>query len=77
MALSLQPHPHKILLLLLTFLIPTIAFTQNIYSVDYSNQADIRVYVVGYENQYDLKVDFVEYENQAKWRNKSKMALLF
>lgn len=40
--------------------------SQNIFSADYSNQADVTVFVVEYENQCDLKVFKVEYANQAK-----------
>ena len=54
----------KTIIFILTFLIPTISFSQKIYSVDYANQADIKVYVVDYENQCDLKVFKVEYSNQ-------------
>jgi len=41
------------------------SFGQKVYSVNYSNQADIKVYVVKYQNQADLKVYKVKYENQA------------
>ena len=41
------------------------SFAQKVFSVDYSNQADVKVYVVEYENQADLKVYKVQYSNQA------------
>ena len=47
-------------------LIPLISFSQKVYSVDYSNQSDLKVFVVEYENQSDLKVYKVDYPNQAK-----------
>ena len=40
-------------------------YSQKIYSVDYSSQADIKVYVVDYESLCDLKVYKVEYSVQA------------
>ena len=45
-------------LLLLGFftLIPTLSYSQKVFSVDYSNQSDLKVFVVKYENQCDLKV---------------------
>lgn len=41
------------------------AKAQNVCSVAYENQADVKVFVVNYENQADLKVYKVKYENQA------------
>ncbi len=35
-----------------------------------------RVFSVDYENQADVKVYFVKYENQAGWENTSKQALM-
>ena len=32
------------------------SFAQIVFSVEYANQADIKVFVVDYENQADLKV---------------------
>ena len=50
-------------------LVPVISFSQKVYSVEYSNQSDLKVFVVEYENQCDFyKVDF---PNQAK-RNKGR-----
>lgn len=45
-------------LLLLGFftLIPTLSYSQKVFSVDYSNQSYLKVFVVKYENQCDLKV---------------------
>ena len=37
---------------------------QKVFSVDYENQADVKVCVVKYENQADLKVFKVKYSNQ-------------
>ena len=42
------------------------SYCQNIYSVEYSNQSDVKVFVVEYESQCDLKVFKVEYNSQAK-----------
>lgn len=53
------------------------ASAQKVCSVQYPNQADVKVYVVKYENQADLKVFFVKYENQAGWRNKAKQHLMY
>ena len=39
---------------------------QKVYSVSYSNQADVKVFVVDYANQADLKVYKVKYANQAE-----------
>ena len=39
-------------------------FAQKVFSVDYSNQAEVKVFVVKYESQSDLKVYKVKYENQ-------------
>ena len=36
---------------------------QKVFSVQYSNQADLKVFVVKYANQADLKVYKVNYEN--------------
>lgn len=52
------------LLFLLGFILPVLSFSQTIYSVDYANQADVKVFVVDYENQCDLKVFKVDYANQ-------------
>ena len=46
-------------------LIPIFCFSQKIYSVDQSSQADIKAYVVEYESQCDLKVYKVDYSSQA------------
>ena len=37
---------------------------QKVYSVQYANQADIKIFVVDYPNQADLKVYKVKYNNQ-------------
>ena len=34
----------------------TMSFAQKVYSVEYTNQADVKVFVVDYESQADLKV---------------------
>ena len=62
------------------FLVLCCGFTcsaQKTFSVQYANQADVKVFVVDYENQADLKVYKVKYENQAGWRNKSKQQLMY
>jgi hypothetical protein len=51
----------KILLFILTMFISNKIFCQKVFSVQYSNQADVKVYVVKYENQADLKVFKVKY----------------
>ena len=48
----------------LVVLAPYLSYSQKVYSVDYSNQSDVKVYVVEYENQCDLKVFKVDYPNQ-------------
>jgi hypothetical protein len=60
---------------------------QKVFSVKYSNQADVKVFVVGYENQADLAVYKVKYENQVgdndgKWfftdyENQAKKKIYF
>lgn len=55
----------KISVVFLFLISSTFAFSQKMYSVDYSNQSDLKVYVVKYENQADLKVYKVKYANQA------------
>ena len=52
------------LLLLLGLVLPFLAHSQKMFSVDYANQAEVKVYVVEYENQADLKVFKVDYTNQ-------------
>ena len=52
--------------ILVFILIPFISFSQKVYSVEYSNQSDLKVFVVEYENQCDLKVYKVDYPNQTK-----------
>ena len=42
------------------------SFSQKIFSVDYSSQADIKVFVTDYESQADLKVFKLDYQSQAK-----------
>jgi hypothetical protein len=39
---------------------------QTLFSVQYQNQAEVKVYVVKYESQADLKVYKVPYRSQAK-----------
>ena len=39
---------------------------QNIFSVEYPNQANVKVFVAKYENQADLRVFKVKYKSQAK-----------
>ena len=41
-------------------------FSQKIYSVDYSYQADFKVFVVEYPYQADLKIYRVDYDYKAK-----------
>jgi hypothetical protein len=57
----------KRLFLLFSFVVVTqFANAQKVISVNYQNQADIKVFVVDYANQADLKVFKVDYRNQAK-----------
>ena len=42
------------------------SFSQKIFSVDYSSQADLKVFVTDYESQADLKVFKLDYQSQAK-----------
>ncbi len=51
--------------LLASCFISTTAQAQRVYSVNYANQADVKVFVVKYESQADLKVFKVDYSNQA------------
>ncbi|MDC3105373.1 DUF6150 family protein, partial [bacterium] len=48
------------------------AFSQKVYAIDYSSQADVKVYVTKYAYQADLlvyKVDFASLakDNNGKW----------
>ena len=56
----------KPLSILIFTTIPFISFSQKVYSVEYSNQSDLKVFVVEYENQCDVKVYKVDYPNQTK-----------
>ncbi len=55
----------NIVTLLLLFLASNSVNAQEVYSVDYESQADVKVYVVQYESQADLKVYKVKYSSQA------------
>ena len=48
-------------ILFIVFLTSSIAYSQKMYSVDYSSQADVKVYVVDYSSQEDLKVYKFDY----------------
>ena len=68
-------------ILFIVFLCSSIAYSQKMYSVDYSSQADLKVYKVDYSSQVrgneglwffvdyssqaDKKIYFVEYSSQA------------
>ena len=56
-------------ILLFFILISFKAFSQKVFSVDYSSQADINVFVTEYESQSDLKVFKLDYQSQAKGNN--------
>mgnify|MGYP006866123232 CR=1 FL=1 len=56
---------HKTIFILF-LIVPSLIFSQNIYSVQYESQSDIKVYDVDYESQCDLKVFKVEYASQVK-----------
>ena len=49
----------------LVLLCLNLLFGQKIYSVDYVNQADVKVFVTDHSNQADLLVYKVKYANQA------------
>jgi len=50
--------------LFVLFFQTTSVCAQKVFSVEYSNQADVKVFVVPYQNQADLCVFKVQYENQ-------------
>jgi hypothetical protein len=45
---------HRLFLLIILLSISVLTHAQKVYSVEYSNQADVKVFVVKYENQADL-----------------------
>ena len=53
-------------ILLGVLLLPTIVFSQKVFTTDYSSQSDIKVFIVDYESQSDLKVFKVDYQSQSK-----------
>ena len=53
-------------ILLFFILLSFKSFSQKIFSVDYSSQADLKVFVTDYESQADLKVFKLDYQSQAK-----------
>lgn len=55
----------NLLTLLLLFLASNGVNAQQVYSVDYESQADVKVFVVNYESQADLLVYKVKYSSQA------------
>ena len=61
----MKPHLKRILLLSLIF-IPSLIYSQKIFSVEHESQSDIKVFVVKYESQCDLKVFKVKYESRVK-----------
>ncbi|MFM2135454.1 MAG: hypothetical protein RL021_854 [Bacteroidota bacterium] len=56
---------HTLLTALLLLAAARCCNAQKVISVDYPNQADVKVFVVDYPNQADLLVYKVKYENQA------------
>ena len=46
--------------------LPSLIFSQKIFTTDYPSQSDIKVFVVDYESQSDLKVFKVDYQSQSK-----------
>ncbi len=58
-------------------ILPSIIYSQKIFSVEHESQSDKKIFFVDYESQSDLKVFFVEYESQSGWRDKSKKHLLY
>lgn len=55
----------KIVITFLLFLVSAFSYSQKVFSVNYTNQADVKVFVVAYENEADLKVFKVKYPNEA------------
>ena len=55
----------KILFLTLCLMISSITKAQNVFSVEYASQADIKIYVADYESKSDLSVFKVDYESRA------------
>ena len=55
----------NLLTLLVLFLASNGVNAQQVYSVDYESQADVKVFVVDYESQADLLVYKVKYSSQA------------
>ena len=55
----------KILFLTLCLIISSITKAQNVFSVEYASQADIKIYVADYESRADLSVFKVDYESRA------------
>lgn len=53
-------------LLIGVILLPSIVFSQKVFTTDYQSQADIKVFVVDYESQSDLKVFKIDYQSQSK-----------
>jgi len=53
-------------ILISLLLIPTLIYSQKIFSVEHKSQSDINVFVVEHESQCDLKVFKVKYESQGK-----------
>lgn len=51
---------------IIVFLIPSLIFSQKVFTTDYQFQSDIKVFVVDYESQSDLKVFKVDYQSQSK-----------
>lgn len=51
---------------IIVFLIPSLIFSQKVFTTDYQSQSDIKVFVVDYESQSDLKVFKVDYQSQSK-----------
>ena len=52
-------------------------YSQNIYSVDYPYQSDVKVFVVDQEYKTDLKIFFVDQQYKAGWKNNSKKYLFY
>jgi hypothetical protein len=57
-------HKMKVFILISFLLLTSFCYSQKVFSVKYSNQADVKVFVVKYENQADLKVYKVKYQNE-------------
>ena len=77
----------KIVITIFLLLVSAFSYSQKVFSVNYTNQADVKVFVVAYENEADLKVFKVKYPNEAgkndgnwfftEYKNKAAKSIYF